>query len=493
MGDDEKEANQIHKQTHNDQQQQELEQEVEEKWVKYYSSLHQILLVGEGDFSFSACLAKSFGSASNIVASSLNSYDDVIKSYKNGESNLSFLDKLGASHLHEVDATEMKFHSDLRMRKFDRIIFNFPHAGFFGKEDNSLLIGMHKSLLDGFFRNASGMLRQNGEVHVTHKTSIPYCHWNLEELASRNALRLVECVAFKKEDYPGYENKRGSGSNCDKQFLLGECCTFRFSFSGNAKVTKAKQNMKRPQKPADPPKFVPRQPNFFQFRHPPSDFVTCMSGNPALNISYGRSQLLQTPTSASQQANVLELVLLHELFQTLIRASQQGNVSEHVLPRETHQTPSLIYDSQQRNILVHGQPRELLQASICANQQRNYLASRHPPSDLNLEMRGIPRCNEFPHIDYILMKCKSIFGRFFEQVVKALESPDHNSSNFLKEAFQLGYTRYIAGDPRGTPSSYAYFVEELVKFVAGRRGWQVSRQLTVENNLACNSRTGPFT
>ncbi|KAK1373351.1 heavy metal-associated isoprenylated plant protein 41 [Heracleum sosnowskyi] len=151
---DEKKANKKDKQIDNEQ---ELEQ-VEDKWVKYYSSLHEILLVGEGDFSFSTCLAQSFGSASNIVASSLDSYDDVIKKYKNGKSNLSILDKLGASHLHEVDATKMKFHSNLSIRKFDQIIFNFPHAGFYGKEDNSLLIGMHKRLLDDFFQNACGML-----------------------------------------------------------------------------------------------------------------------------------------------------------------------------------------------------------------------------------------------------------------------------------------------------------------------------------------------
>lgn len=103
---------------------------------------------------------------------------------------------------------------------------------------------MHKKLLDGFFKNACGMLRPDGEVHVNHKTSYPYCHWNLEELACQNSLRLIARVPFKKEDYLGYENKRGSGKRCDKRFLLGECCTFKFSFSGNAKVTKVKQEVK---------------------------------------------------------------------------------------------------------------------------------------------------------------------------------------------------------------------------------------------------------
>ena len=55
-------------------EEEEEEEEEEEKWVKNYSSNHQILLVGEGYFSFSLSLAHSFGSASNILTSSLDPY-----------------------------------------------------------------------------------------------------------------------------------------------------------------------------------------------------------------------------------------------------------------------------------------------------------------------------------------------------------------------------------------------------------------------------------
>ncbi|KAH9804396.1 NB-ARC domain-containing protein [Citrus sinensis] len=37
-------------------------------------------------------------------------------------------------------------------------------------------------------------------------------------------------VNLKKEDYPGYNNKRGAGLKCDEPFPLGECSTFIFGF-----------------------------------------------------------------------------------------------------------------------------------------------------------------------------------------------------------------------------------------------------------------------
>lgn len=44
------------------------------------------------------------------------------------------LKTLGARVLHGVNVKRMKLHTDLKNRRFDRVIFNFPHAGFRGRE-----------------------------------------------------------------------------------------------------------------------------------------------------------------------------------------------------------------------------------------------------------------------------------------------------------------------------------------------------------------------
>ncbi|CAI0394945.1 unnamed protein product [Linum tenue] len=203
----------------------------------HYLPDHVILLVGEGDFSFSLSLARSFGSASNIVATSLDTRDDLMKKYKKAGFNLALLRELGAHVFHGVDATKMMDHPHLKILRFDRIIFNFPHAGFHGKEDSPKLISKHAELVHGFFRNASAMLRRPwGEVHVSHKTTKPYCDWNIVELAFHSFLTFVCAVDFRPEDYPNYSNKRGDGKKADESFHLGECSTFVFCSSMAAAI-----------------------------------------------------------------------------------------------------------------------------------------------------------------------------------------------------------------------------------------------------------------
>ena len=44
------------------------------------------------------------------------------------------LKRFGARVLHGVDVETMKLHNNLKNRRFDRVVFNFPHAGFRGGE-----------------------------------------------------------------------------------------------------------------------------------------------------------------------------------------------------------------------------------------------------------------------------------------------------------------------------------------------------------------------
>ncbi|OEL33032.1 Uncharacterized protein BAE44_0005949, partial [Dichanthelium oligosanthes] len=209
-----------------------------QKWLGHYSSGQSTLIIGDGDFSFSLALATAFGSGANLVATSLDTYEALRGMYSKAESNVMELKRLGALVLHGVDAKKMRFHIDLKNHRFDRIVFNFPHAGFKGKEDDMHQINLHKDLLWGFFFNARHLVRRYGEIHVTHKTGLPYDRWDLEHLASGSSLAMVEKAAFRKEDYPGYDQKRGDSARCDEPFDLGACCTFKFQIGDLKKLKK---------------------------------------------------------------------------------------------------------------------------------------------------------------------------------------------------------------------------------------------------------------
>ncbi|KAG2390808.1 Heavy metal-associated isoprenylated plant protein [Vigna angularis] len=188
---------------------------MEEKTIKIYSSYQKILLVGEGDFSFSLSLAKAFGSGSNMVATSLNSKEYLLEKYSRASSNLKELEDLGCTIIHKVDARTMSEHHLLIDKYFDRIVFNFPLFG----------IVYHEILVSGFFKNARKMVTQNGEVLVTQKRAQLM---KLFSLAFKAKLLFFGSIPFNEEDYPGYVNKKGHGKECDETFPIGDSRTFKF-------------------------------------------------------------------------------------------------------------------------------------------------------------------------------------------------------------------------------------------------------------------------
>ncbi|XP_013591241.1 PREDICTED: uncharacterized protein At4g26485-like [Brassica oleracea var. oleracea] len=183
----------------------------ETKTLKQYSNKQKILLVGEGDFSFSLSLGRAFGSASNITTSSLDSRVDVNRKYTYGKQNVEELERLGCTVIHGVNVHSMS--SDNRLARYNRIVFNFPHSG----------------LVRGFFESARKMLEdEDGEIHLTHKTTRPFSEWEIETLAQEKGLRLIKLMVFDQLAFPGYSNKKGSGSNCDSNFPIRSAVTFMF-------------------------------------------------------------------------------------------------------------------------------------------------------------------------------------------------------------------------------------------------------------------------
>ncbi|KAH9607660.1 hypothetical protein KSS87_011629 [Heliosperma pusillum] len=189
-----------------------------------YSSIQKILLVGEGDFSFSTSLAKAFGSASNMIATSLNSQEYLTSNYNKFLPNKRELESRGCRVIHGVDARNMIQHSVLRKLKFEIIIYNFPHTGRFGGSDADLR--KNQNLIRGFVRNAMKMIDEDGEIHITHKSNSFFRRWDIPKIGCDEGLYLIQAIRFKRSLYPGYCTKNGFKD--DKNFNCNPSKTYKF-------------------------------------------------------------------------------------------------------------------------------------------------------------------------------------------------------------------------------------------------------------------------
>ncbi|CAD5332627.1 unnamed protein product [Arabidopsis thaliana] len=187
----------------------------ESKRLSRYSNEQKILVVGEGEFSFSLSLAKALGSATNITAISLDIREDLGRNYNSGKAKVEELERLGCTVVRGVNVHSMK--SDDRLAHYDIIIFNFPHAG------------KRNKVFGGFMESAREMMKdEDGEIHITLNTLNPFNKWDLKALAEEKGLRLIQRMQFIKWAFPSSSNKRASGSNCDFIYPIGSAITYMF-------------------------------------------------------------------------------------------------------------------------------------------------------------------------------------------------------------------------------------------------------------------------
>ena len=174
-----------------------------------------VLLLGEGDFSFTRSLELYFGSCSKprLISTSFDSGEDVVKKYK--DANV-WLDKWRqdasgsgtVQALHGVDATKdilAQLGPTADYCKCSTVIFNFPHLGV---EDAKL----HGVMVAHVMMRARELLLGSGGAgkgfFILALADAQAERWKVNDMAIRNNMPLFRQFAFRPKDWPGYKIRR---------------------------------------------------------------------------------------------------------------------------------------------------------------------------------------------------------------------------------------------------------------------------------------------
>ncbi|KAF7307243.1 DUF2431 domain-containing protein [Mycena indigotica] len=191
----------------------------------------RILLIGEGNFSFALALVRNPPAiapelqhlpSKNVTATAYDTEEECYEKYPEAVEIVAQLRESGAEVLFAVDATQLNKVGAFKGRRWDKIVWNFPHAGK-GIADQDRNILSNQLLILSFLRSASGFLVQGpipavntsrkrktaseededdevqssameappvtsterGRVLITLRNVVPYTQWDVPRLAKK--------------------------------------------------------------------------------------------------------------------------------------------------------------------------------------------------------------------------------------------------------------------------------------------------------------------
>lgn len=251
-----------------------------------FKASDKILLIGEGDFSFSVALLRhpppplEHLTPANITATTYDTEGECYSKYSEAQQYVRVLRENGAHVLFGVDATKLEKTSALKGRTFDHIVWNFPHAGkSITDQDRNIL--SNQVLILGFLRSAAKFLvcgpapqsqpsrkrkrpsnddddndndddndqtagHTRGTILITLRNVSPYTEWNVPKLAKspprpRSSIDppnpryiLLRSFVFHRSDWKGYEHRMTKGESAHgqgKTGLGGEDRTWEFTLA----------------------------------------------------------------------------------------------------------------------------------------------------------------------------------------------------------------------------------------------------------------------
>ncbi|XP_075460525.1 ferredoxin-fold anticodon-binding domain-containing protein 1 isoform X2 [Ascaphus truei] len=171
--------------------------------------VHNILLVGEGNFSFSVSLCESSHGECHLTATCYDS-EDAVSRQPLAWCNVQHLRDRGAVVHFGVDATRLMDQALSVNKPYDRVIFNFPHCG------RKAGVKKNRDLLTKFFRSCADVLAQEGDIHVAlckGQGGTPedrpmrewHNSWQVVAMAAKAGFILSAVVPFGSDHYSGYQ------------------------------------------------------------------------------------------------------------------------------------------------------------------------------------------------------------------------------------------------------------------------------------------------
>ncbi|KAG6841558.1 hypothetical protein C0991_009593 [Blastosporella zonata] len=237
-----------------------------------------ILLIGEGNFSFARALLCDPPAGlqdlppKNLTATAYDREDECYEKYADAKEIVADLRQRGVQVLFGVDGTKLERTAPLKGRRWDRIVWNFPHAGK-GITDQDRNILSNQVLILGFLRSASKVLslgpvpsfttprrrksndddeedevveepmfieteegehfefivpkevvKTRGTVLITLRNVVPYTLWDVPRLAKKPPLpttgstppnpryTLLRSFGFNRSVFKGYEHRMTKGT-----------------------------------------------------------------------------------------------------------------------------------------------------------------------------------------------------------------------------------------------------------------------------------------
>jgi len=185
-----------------------------------FSPNDSLLLVGEGDFSFANAVLNHH-SFSSLIATSYDTREEVLRKYPQTSAHIEHLCENECDVLHGIDAGKLETVKRLKKKRFDTIIFMFPHIGGLST-DQDRQVRLNQELLLKFFKSATKLLSPHGTIVVTLFDGLPYTLWNLRALAKSSGLQSQRSFKFQSNVYPGYRHARTLGNINGESAWKGE-------------------------------------------------------------------------------------------------------------------------------------------------------------------------------------------------------------------------------------------------------------------------------